>query len=48
MFVSPYLADAIEVAAVLVHELIHVFDNCRNGHKGPFRKIAKKIGLEGK
>jgi hypothetical protein len=25
-----------------------VVDNCRNGHKGPFRKIAKKMGLEGK
>jgi hypothetical protein len=48
VFVSPYLADAVEVAAVLVHELIHVFDNCQNGHKGPFRRIALALGLAGK
>jgi hypothetical protein len=48
VFVSPYVADAVDVAAVLVHELIHVFDNCRNGHKAPFRRIALAVGLAGR
>ena len=48
VFISPYVAEAGQVAAVLVHELIHVALNCRHGHKGPFRKIALKIGLAGK
>lgn len=47
-FVSPVLADPVEVAAVMVHELVHHAVGVKEGHKGPFRKLALALGLEGK
>lgn len=47
-FLSPCLADPIEVGAVLVHELVHHAVGCEHGHKGPFRKVALAMGLAGK
>ena len=40
--------DSLEVAGVLVHELIHAYDNCASGHKNHFASMARKAGLEGK
>jgi hypothetical protein len=48
IFISPVLDDAVDVGAVLVHELIHAWDDCRHGHRGPFRKAALAVGLQGK
>lgn len=48
VFVSPVLGDAARVLDVLAHELVHAVDDCENGHKGRFAKIAKGLGLEGK
>lgn len=48
VFISPYLSEAVHVAETLTHELIHVWDDCRNGHKAAFRRIALKVGLEGR
>jgi len=55
LFISPELDQLIHenrstgaVLDVLVHELIHLIDGNENGHKGPFRKMAKSVGLEGK
>lgn len=48
IFVSPVLDDAIAVLEVLVHELIHAVDDCKNGHRGPFARMARALGLEGK
>ena len=48
IFISPKLAQADRVLDVLAHELIHAIDDCKNGHKAPFRKMALAIGLEGK
>jgi hypothetical protein len=47
IFIHPQLADPMRVAGTLAHELIHaaVGDEC--GHRGPFRKLALAIGLEG-
>jgi hypothetical protein len=47
IFISPELDDAIVVLGVQVHELIHAADDCRNGHRGPFRKMALAMGLCG-
>lgn len=47
-FLSPVLAEPIEVGATLVHELVHHAVGVEAGHKGPFRKLAVAIGLEGK
>jgi hypothetical protein len=48
LFVSPRLDDAVQVLAVLTHELVHAVDDCKSGHKGAFTKIAKGVGLTGK
>jgi len=47
-FISPVLKDPVEVAAVLVHELVHCAVGLEEGHKGKFPKCAKALGLEGK
>jgi hypothetical protein len=48
IFISPEMDDEARVLDVLIHELVHAADNCRNGHKGAFAKAAKKLGLTGK
>jgi hypothetical protein len=46
IFISPFLANSVEVLAVLVHELIHaVFPT--EGHKGSFKRAALALGLRG-
>ncbi len=47
IFLSPLVAGADEVLAVLVHELIHAALPDA-GHRGPFSRAAKALGLEGK
>jgi len=46
--VSPLLADEIEIAGVLAHELLHVGLGPTVGHKAPFARAAKLLGLDGK
>jgi hypothetical protein len=48
VFVSPLIADPVEVAGILVHELAHVADRNENGHKGRFVRLARALALEGK
>jgi hypothetical protein len=47
IFIHPKIGDAVEVAGIVVHELIHA---CRPDAKhGPqFKELAVRIGLEGK
>ena len=47
-FLSPVLADPVEVGAVLVHELVHHAVGVECGHKGPFRTLALAVGLTGR
>jgi hypothetical protein len=47
-FITPLIGDAVEASAVLVHELIHCAVGLECGHKGLFKTVAKRIGLEGK
>jgi hypothetical protein len=47
-FISPSLDDAVRVADVLVHELVHHAVGTKEGHKRPFARLAKALGLEGK
>lgn len=47
IFISPLLEDPLKVAAVVVHELCHAAVDTKCGHKGPFKTLATKIGLEG-
>lgn len=48
MFISPMLADPMEVAATVAHELTHAAVGCKHGHKKPFIRVVRAIGLEGK
>ena len=48
LFMSPELDDALRVLDVLMHELIHAWDDCKSGHKGEFARVAKALGLTGK
>jgi hypothetical protein len=48
IFITPLLVQPIEVAATVVHELVHAAIGCEHGHKGPFKRAMVKVGLEGK
>lgn len=47
VFISPKLDDAARVLDVLAHELVHVSDDCRSGHKGHFARVARALDMEG-
>jgi hypothetical protein len=48
VFVSPVVKSRIETLRVLVHEMIHVFDDCKNGHRKTFLQLFRKVGMVGK
>ena len=48
IFISPRLADPMEVSETLVHELVHACVGVHHGHKTPFRALAVPVGLVGK
>ena len=48
IFISPAIADSVDALDVLTHEIIHAIDNCENGHRAPFKRIALAVGLTGK
>jgi hypothetical protein len=47
IFISPTQDDPVNVAAVLVHEMVHAAVGTKAGHGPAFRKIALALGLEG-
>ena len=48
IFISPVIDNPLEAIATLTHEMVHVLDDCKSGHKGAFRRTMKLVGLEGK
>jgi SprT-like family len=48
IFVSPKVADSVEVIDILIHELVHATVGIKAGHKAPFKACAVAVGLEGK
>lgn len=48
IFVSPVLDDPVEVAQVVVHELLHAALPDGVGHRAPFPRLARQLGLEGR
>lgn len=48
VFISPVIAEPVEVLAVLAHEMAHAAVGLKCGHKGAFKRCATAIGLEGK
>lgn len=48
IFISPVLDNPLEVAATLVHELVHACLDVKAGHGPRFAKLALAVGLTGK
>jgi hypothetical protein len=48
IFITPKMKDALAILRCLVHEMIHVADDCKNGHRGYFAYVFKHIGMAGK
>lgn len=48
VFISPLLADPVEVVSTLIHELIHVKVGKAAKHGAAFKREAIRVGLEGK
>ena len=48
IFISPKVADSVEVIDILIHELVHATVGIKAGHKAPFKACAVAVGLEGK
>lgn len=48
VFISPVLSEGARVLGVLVHEVIHAAIGTEHGHKAPFVKAMKALGLTGK
>lgn len=47
ILVKPTESKPERVAGILAHELIHAADDCKNGHKAPFKRLAVALGFEG-
>lgn len=45
VFISPALSDPVLVLATLTHELCHVLNENKDGHRGGFVALAKGAGL---
>lgn len=48
VFISPRMKDRLAILRCLAHEMIHVLDDCQNGHRGHFAYVFKRIGMTGK
>lgn len=48
IFISPVLDDPVKIADVTLHEMCHAVLPPGVGHKAPFARLAKAVGLEGK
>jgi hypothetical protein len=46
IFVSPTVADPVQVLGTLAHELVHVTVGIDKGHKGEFVECARKLGFQ--
>ena len=45
IFVSPRVAESVDVLGILLHELIQVVVGCKHGHGKKFSQAAGKVGL---
>lgn len=48
IFIKPTLNDAVDVAHVLTHELVHAAVGLKEGHGQVFKRVATSLGLGGK
>jgi len=45
IFITPTIADSLEIASTVIHELIHAVLDCEGGHGPLFKAIADKVGI---
>ena len=45
IFIAPTTEDPIDVLAILAHEINHAVDDCKSGHRQPFKRRCAAIGL---
>lgn len=48
ILVSPLLDDVMEILGVVAHEMGHAVLGTKIGHRAPFARLMKDLGLEGK
>lgn len=48
VFISPRQADTVTTLAVLLHEMVHVVDDCKHGHAKDFIVFARALGFTSK
>lgn len=48
ILISPVVDSIMEVSAIVAHELCHAVLPSGTGHRAPFKRLAKAIGLAGK
>jgi hypothetical protein len=47
IFISPRIAESLQVLGTLLHELIHAAVGCQYGHRRQFSQPARRLGLVG-
>jgi len=47
IMISPVIDDPMRVSGITAHELTHATVGLKYGHRGPFAKVARALGLEG-
>jgi hypothetical protein len=48
IFISPKIESSSKAVSILLHELAHAVDDCKNAHRAPFTAIGKLMGMTGK
>ena len=48
IFISPLVEDSIEVAGIVLHEMLHAYLPPKTKHGPAFARLAKNVGLAGK
>lgn len=47
IFITSNLDDSLRILDVLLHEMIHAYDNNQHGHGPEFQRLCKMVGLQG-
>ena len=47
IFITSNLDDSLRILDVLLHEMMHAYDNNVSGHGAPFQKLCRLVGLKG-
>ena len=48
IYINPTLDDSVDIAATILHELVHAEDDNASKHGGRFKRLMVQLGFEGK